>query len=161
MELRKPTQIQLNENQRSSLVKGLNTALGSTIDLALQVKQAHWNIRGPQFFARHELFDKVAGHLFDLSDKLAERAGTVGGYAEGTVRLSSQGSVLPEYNLKAREGRDHIVALTERYGTYTKMLRERLHELSEIDDPATEDLYVESLRTAELDLWFLESHVAS
>jgi DNA-binding ferritin-like protein len=38
----------------------LNRNLASAIDLERQAKQAHWNVKGPNFIALHELFDKVA-----------------------------------------------------------------------------------------------------
>ena len=50
---RLPSRVALPEEKRETMVKHLNTALAMSIDLSLQVKQAHWNIKGPQFFARH------------------------------------------------------------------------------------------------------------
>jgi starvation-inducible DNA-binding protein len=158
--LRNPSHVQLPLAARGELVQGLNKALGTTLDLAFQVKQAHWNIRGPQFFARHELFDRLAKSLYEMADTIAERAATLGGYAEGTLRLSAKNSDLPEYDLKAADGAQHILVLTERYGAYTGMLREALAKADESEDPVTEDLYTECLRAAELDLWFLESHIS-
>ena len=38
----------------------LNEHLADAIDLQLQAKQAHWNIKGPNFVGLHELFDRVA-----------------------------------------------------------------------------------------------------
>ena len=37
------------------------------------MKQAHWNVRGPNFIAIHTLFDKVAGEAAGYADLLAER----------------------------------------------------------------------------------------
>ena len=154
---RLPSRVALPEEKREKMVKHLNTALAISIDLSLQVKQAHWNIKGPQFFARHELFDKLAVHLRETSDKLAERAATLGGYAEGTVKLCAERSELPEYDLRARDGRQHIMALVDRYARYTAFLRDTM-EATEVD-PVSQDLVIETLRTAELDQWFLESHI--
>ena len=53
----------------------LNARLADTIDLQLQAKQAHWNVKGPNFIALHELFDKVA--------EAAEEATTCGRAAGG------------------------------------------------------------------------------
>ena len=69
----------------------LNRHLAAAIDLHAQVKQAHWNVRGPNFIAIHELFDKVADAVEEYSDKIAERAGTLGGTAEGTVQIAAGG----------------------------------------------------------------------
>ena len=62
----------------------LNARLADTIDLQLQAKQAHWNVKGPNFIALHELFDKVADAAEEASDMLAERLVALGGRAEGT-----------------------------------------------------------------------------
>ena len=83
----------LPEQIRSRSVALLNRHLAAAIDLHAQVKQAHWNVRGPTFIAIHELFDKVADVVEEYSDKLAERAGTLGGAAEGTVQTAAQKSI--------------------------------------------------------------------
>jgi starvation-inducible DNA-binding protein len=151
--------VALPDDTKETLVRTLNTALGTTNDLYSQVKQAHWNIKGPQFFARHELFDTMAGRLRDFADDIAERATTLGGYAAGTTRLSASESTLPEYDLRAVDGKQHIKVLVDRFSDYTKFIRKAIEEASEQADPATEDLYTEILRGTELDMWFLESHL--
>lgn len=151
--------VSLPEDVKVALVETLNTALATTNDLHSQVKQAHWNIKGPQFFARHELFDAMAGRLRGFADVIAERATTMGGYASGTTRLSAEHSKLPEYELRAVDGKQHIKALVDRFSDYAAFVREALREAAEKGDPATEDVYTEILRGAELDMWFLESHL--
>ncbi len=151
--------VTLKAEHREQLVDLLNVLTCTTLDLTYQVKQAHWNIKGPQFFARHELFDKLATRLRNFTDDLAERASTLGGYAEGTVRLAAEKSALPEYDLKAIEGRTHIRALVERYDTFTATVRTGIETARKLEDPATEDLLIEILRGSELDMWFLESHI--
>jgi len=153
------TRINLSPETRQTLIESCNTMLGTAVDLTMQVKQAHWNIKGPQFFARHQLFDHLADHLRDWSDDLAERAATMGGYARGTIRTAAEGSVLPEYDLDAVDGRQHLRILAERYATFCNRSREAIETSQKVGDPVTEDLFTEILRGAELDLWFLESHL--
>lgn len=151
------TLVDLPESTRTQLISQLNVALGTAVDLASQVKQAHWNIKGPHFFARHELFDKLVVNLRSSADKIAERAATLGGYAHGTVRGAVTNSKLNEYDLNAVHGNQHMKALVERYATYCRLLREAA-EGSGADLP-TQDLFIECLRQGELDMWFLESHL--
>jgi starvation-inducible DNA-binding protein len=73
-----PTRNTLSENIRAQSVELLNRHLAAAIDLHAQVKQAHWNVRGPGFVAIHELFDKVSAEVGDYSDRIAERAGRPG-----------------------------------------------------------------------------------
>ena len=95
----------LPEQIRSKSVDLLNRHLAAAVDLHAQVKQAHWNVRGPTFIAIHELFDKVADAVEDYSDKIAERAGTLGGTAEGTVQTAAERSFLEPYWLGYRRCR--------------------------------------------------------
>ncbi len=154
-----PSHSSVKQSDREPLIASLNSALASAIDLTQQVKQAHWNIKGPQFFARHELFDKLADNLREHADGIAERAATLGGYASGTVRLAASKSTLPEYDLEAVTGNEHVKALVSRYATFAQQIREGINTAESHGDPATADLYTEVLRETELDLWFLESHI--
>jgi starvation-inducible DNA-binding protein len=151
----------MSEDKRRTLTARLNTVLATTVDLASQVKQAHWNIKGPQFFARHQLFDHLADHLRAASDSVAERAATLGATAFGTARQAAANSILPEYELSAVDGRQHIQELATRYGKLGELLRTAIDESEKVGDPVTVDLYTEILRQAELDTWFLESHMMS
>lgn len=156
-----PSHVSLPEETRTALVELCNESLASTIDLHSQVKQAHWNIKGAQFFARHELFDALATKLLGWADTLAERGAVLGGYATGTIRLAAERSSLPEYDLNAVDGTTHIRALVDRYAVYTERARAAIAVCAKLDDPASEDLFTEILRGAELDMWFLESHIAA
>ena len=78
----------LSENIRFNSAEVLNRHLAAAIDLHAQVKQAHWNVRGPAFIAIHELLDKVADVVEGYSDTIAERAATLGSTAEGTIQVA-------------------------------------------------------------------------
>ena len=66
---------------RRSVVEMLNEHLADAIDLHLQAKQAHWNIKGPNFVGLHELFDRIAAQADEYADLIAERAVALGGVA--------------------------------------------------------------------------------
>lgn len=53
----------LPECIRAQSIEILNKHFAAVIDLHGQVKQAHWNVRGPGFIGVHELFDKVSEGL--------------------------------------------------------------------------------------------------
>ncbi len=63
-----PTKNDLPPKTRTKIIELLNQSLADLIDLQLQSKQAHWNVKGPQFIALHELFDDVAGKAAEFSD---------------------------------------------------------------------------------------------
>src|SRR5690242_14980730 len=93
------TSVNLSESTRHKSIDILNARLADTIDLKTQTKQAHWNVKGPEFFQLHELFDSIAEHLDEHIDLIAERITALGGYALGTARLAASGSSIPEYDL--------------------------------------------------------------
>jgi starvation-inducible DNA-binding protein len=64
------------------------------LDLSTQTKQAHWNVKGPNFKGLHELFDEIHGHVDEAVDQIAERLVALGGIAEGTARVVAERSTL-------------------------------------------------------------------
>jgi starvation-inducible DNA-binding protein len=66
------TRNDLAEPTRKSVVQLLNERLAEAIDLQLQAKQAHWNVKGPNFAGLHDLFDRVrCGTRIRRSDRRA------------------------------------------------------------------------------------------
>ena len=63
----------------AAAVECLNQRLADAIDLQLQAKHAHWNVKGPSFFALYELFERVAVAVAGHADLIAERAVQLGG----------------------------------------------------------------------------------
>ena len=108
----------LSKNIRAKSVAVLNRHLAAAIDLHAQVKQAHWNVRGPTFIAIHELFDKVAAAAEEYSDLVAERAGALGGAAEGTIQVAVEHSFLQRYRLGIADAEAHIAAVTAALATF-------------------------------------------
>lgn len=153
--------VTLSEDVRGRLAADLEVHLANLLDARSMVKTAHWNLRGPFFFARHELFDRVAGNLAAHADMVAERIGTLGGMTQATVRRTAKRTTLAPYPDDVVTGQGHVQALVERLATLTTGLREGITLAGEHGDAATEDLLTEVLRALELDIWFLESHVVT
>jgi starvation-inducible DNA-binding protein len=153
------TRNDLNAESREKIVTLLNQHLADTFDLYSQTKQAHWNVKGPHFFALHELFDKLAAQLADDVDTIAERATALGGTARGTARQSAAASRLPEYPLDATAGMQHVEALAVRYAALAATCRSAIDAASQLGDADTADLFTEISRGLDKSLWFLESHL--
>ncbi|MDX2271551.1 MAG: DNA starvation/stationary phase protection protein Dps [Cyanobacteriota bacterium] len=151
--------IDLDEEVRSQLIKLLNQSLADTLDLKTQVKQAHWNVKGINFIALHEMFDKFATTLEEFVDMIAERVTALGGVAMGTTRIAANNSTLPEYNLAAVEGKEHLEALLSRYGQYASQVRSAIDRSGGLGDADTADLYTEISRQIDKDMWFIEAHL--
>lgn len=144
---------------RQQMIRLLNQNLADTIDLALQAKQAHWNVKGASFIALHELFDKVAAAARDSADDIAERATALAGTAEGTLQVLAQRSQLAAYPLDISRGRDHVARLADAIAAVGKNARAAIQESSELGDQDTADLFTAISRELDKFLWFVEAHI--
>lgn len=154
-----PTRNDLAPKMRGAVCALLNQQLADLIDLYSQVKQAHWNVKGMQFIALHELFDKLAGGLEAHVDEMAERVTALGGYASGTVRMAAGASRLAEYPTGAVDGPDHVKALVERYAQLAATTRTAIQASADQGDADTADLFTGVSRDLDKGLWFLEAHL--
>ena len=148
----------ISKISRLELSALLNLRLASLVDLQMQLKQAHWNVKGPSFIGLHELFDKVAKELEDYVDLVAERIVQLGGIAEGTVRVASSRTRLPEYPLEIAEGTAHVEAVARALSTFGREARNTIDEVNALEDADTADLFTEISRGIDKWLWFVEAH---
>jgi starvation-inducible DNA-binding protein len=118
-----PTKHDLPEPARRAVAELLNVNLADAIDLAMQAKQAHWNVKGPDFYALHKLFDEVAEGVQSSVDDVAERIAQLGGIAEGTIGAVKARTRLPEYPLTITSGREHVHALRDSLAAYARTVR--------------------------------------
>ena len=152
------TENDISKERRSELNALMNQRLASAVDLQLQMKQAHWNVKGPSFIGLHELFDKVDEAVESYVDKIAERIVQLGGIAEGTVRVSAARSRLAEYPLAIADGMAHVEAVARALSTFGQEARTTIDEANAQDDADTADLFTEISRGIDQWLWFVEAH---
>jgi len=143
---------------RAQVVALLNNRLADCVDLQSQCKQAHWNVKGPQFIALHKLFDDIYEAAEEYVDLIAERIVQLGGVAEGTVRAAAQRSSLREYPLVLSSGEEHVAALSDVLAQFSGMAREAITQLEELQDPDSMDILTEVSRGVDKWLWFVEAH---
>jgi starvation-inducible DNA-binding protein len=143
---------------RAAVAQLLNDVLANLIDLQLQAKQAHWNVKGPTFIALHELFDSVAEEAEEFVDTTAERIAALGGNAEGTIGVVGQRTKLPSYPRDIINGQDHVEALSTALAVVGQLVRRAIERANELGDADTTDLFTEVSRGIDKKLWFVESH---
>lgn len=145
---------------RVQSVELLNKHLATAIDLHAQMKQAHWNVRGPGFIAIHKLFDQVSTEVENYSDLLAERAAGLGGTANGTIQVAVKESFLIPYPLGVADELQHLFAVSGALAAFGGSIIEAIAKSAEIEDPTTADLFTEISRGIDQQLYFVESHLA-
>src|SRR5580700_12012134 len=148
------TENDLPLSSRSSLVGLLNQRLADAVDLQTQMKQAHWNVKGPHFIGLHELFDQIDEAVESYVDLIAERIVQLGGVAEGTVRVAAARSQLEEYPLDIADGHLHVEAVARALSTFGSAARKTIDEAAAFDDADTADIFTEVSRGIDKWLWF-------
>jgi starvation-inducible DNA-binding protein len=153
------TKIDIEKGKREQIIGILNQRLADASDLKSQAKQAHWNVKGMNFIALHELFDQVASDLDPHVDDIAERITTLGGVALGTIRVAAQNSSLSEYPLEISDGAAHVDALSNALADFGKKVRADIDAADELGDANTADLLTGISRSVDKMLWFVEAHL--
>jgi starvation-inducible DNA-binding protein len=153
------TSVDISADSRTKINRVLNQHLADAFDLMSQVKQAHWNVKGSDFWQLHKLFDEVAERAAEWVDEFAERVTALGGYATGTVRMAAASSTLPEFPTEITDSMDYVRAVAERLAAFTNSAREAIDQTDELGDADTADLFTEVSRCADKYLYFLEAHL--
>mgnify|MGYP000923785469 CR=1 FL=1 len=153
------TSIDLPLQAREAMARLLNARLADAIDLALQVKQAHWNVKGPNFIALHQLFDTVHAEVEGNYDTIAERITALGFTAFGTSQAVGAASTLPAYPTDIAGGLAHVKALAGAFAAFGKTVRAAIDAATDAGDADTADLFTGMSRAVDKTLWFLEAHL--
>lgn len=141
----------------SALKADLQSILVNLIDFGLQVKQAHWNVRGSQFKSLHEAFDELAALNQKYVDDLAERLLALDHPADGRLSTVHSGSGLPEFPEGFVQGPIAASHLVESLGALSDLARKSLENVSQ--DPVSEDLVLDLLRDVEKQRWMLKAQL--
>jgi len=153
------TRNNLPSNAKTVSIGALNARLADSIDLALLTKQAHWNLKGPNFIALHEMIDGFRTELDEHVDNMAERVVQLGGTALGTTQAVAQTTTLEPYPTDIYTIKAHLAALIERYAAVAGKVRAAIDETDDAGDADTTDLLTAFSRALDKQLWFLEAHV--
>ena len=143
---------------RKKIIAQLSPLLADAQDLYTQVKHAHWNVRGSNFIALHELFDKIAGEVNGTVDMIAERIAQLGGSPIGSVRVAAKQSRLKEYPLSISEAAKHVEAIANVIGQFAGTSRKAIDATDKAGDAVTADMLTEITRDFDKQLWFIEAH---
>lgn len=146
-------------NSKSAIIEIMNARLADAIDLSLMIKQAHWNLKGPQFIGVHEMLDMFRAAVDTHVDIIAERVAQLDGVALGTSQVVTKATKLEPYPTDIRQVLDHLRALADRYATIANQVREDIDNSDEAGDADAADILTAFSRELDKELWFIKSHL--
>jgi starvation-inducible DNA-binding protein len=153
------SKIDLEKSTREKVGKVLAPCVAELTDLMLRSKHAHWNVKGPQFIAVHEMLDDFVEDIEDWVDLVAERIVQLGGIAVGTLPEVTKGSDLAPHGIDAGSTGEHLEALSTATAAVGKRLRDAIDATEKLGDADTADICTEVSRGLDKWLWFLEAHL--
>ena len=154
------SRIDLSDHVRKQSVALLQARLSDCLDLETQLKQAHWTVRGLNFYQLHQLFDALHGEVEEFTDTIAERIASIGGVPDGRAKTTAANSSLYEYSLETHGGESHLKAVAAVLAQFGKALRADIDAAAELGDADTSDVFTEVSRAIDKQLWFVEAHLA-
>src|SRR6056297_2675263 len=141
-----------NEQVTSILQKNLT----NLIDLALVLKQAHWNVVGPNFRSIHLQLDEIIVTVRDASDEVAERVSALGIAPDGRSSTVAEHSDLSPYPDEFVKVTETISLVADAMKTTIEILRNAIDKTGDLD-PVTEDLLIAISGPLEKHPWMVQA----
>lgn len=144
---------------QTQTVSSLQSCLTDLIDLALQGKQAHWNVVGPNFRSVHTQLDDIIATARDASDAIAERIVTLTEPADGRAAVVAEKSRLSPYPEGLQSVADTVTLIADRMACVIEGLRAAIEKVGDLD-PISEDLLISQASALEKHLWMVQAQEA-
>ena len=153
------SKLDLSEEQCKQSIDLLQVALSTIIDLSLQSKQAHWNIKGMSFFSLHKLFDEIYSKLNYFIDTIAERITSLRGQANSSIPFLNDSTLIKGYSKNILSSKEYLEHMASSLSNTGKYIRQSANKADQNKDLGTSDLFIEVSREIDHFLWLVESHL--
>jgi len=151
--------IGIKEKDTAAVAELLNKLLADLNVLYTKVRNAHWNVEGPDFHAQHLFFEGLYIELAENVDDVAERVRSIGHYAAGSLKEFLDLTQLAEQKPDKNDSNSYIKILLNDYESIIISIRKNLELTDKHADAGTEDFLVGLLEQYEKTAWMLRSHL--
>jgi len=154
------TNIGITDKNRQQVAGELSTILADEYVLYTKTRNAHWNIEGADFHAKHLFFESQYKQLDEIVDNVAERIRSLGHYSPGTLKLLLELTHLTEQTRSKNDSHGFITELLADHESIIIHLRENINRFAdEWGDAGTSDFITGLMQEHEKMAWFLRSHL--
>jgi len=127
--------------------------------LAVNGKQAHWNVHGTNFIAIHELLDSVVAHAQGWADDAAERVVALGLPIDARVATVAEKAAPTNVDAGFAQWEDTVRAVVADIDKVSADVQTAIDGLDEID-LTSQDIAIAIKAGLDKDRWFLVAHLA-
>jgi len=146
----------LSSEAQAKTTELLQKNLVNLVDLALMLKQAHWNVLGPNFRSIHLQLDEIILTVRDSSDEVAERITTLGVAADGRSSTVAKETDLKDYPRDFQNVNETVTQVADALKITIDSIRASIEQLGDLD-PISEDMAIGISAAFEKHLWMLQA----
>ena len=143
----------------SRTIESLNTLLADYSVLYQKLRNYHWNVRGPMFFALHAKFEELYDGTAVRVDELAERIAALGGRPLSNLKDYLEATRLDEGDADAT-AEAMVADIKADLETLNGALRELAEQSSEDGDAVTEGYATDVIAEQEQTVWMLAAYLS-
>jgi len=140
----------------TTLANNLQAVLVDLLDLAIQGKQAHWNVVGRNFRDTHRQLDEIIDDARTFSDTIAERMRALHAVPDGRSATIAKTTSLPEFPAGEVSTTETIDLITERLEAAVATVRD-VHDAVDEEDPTSADLLHAIIERLEQFAWMVSA----
>ena len=134
----------------------LQAVLVDLIELAIQGKQAHWNVVGRNFRDTHLQLDEIIAAAREFSDTVAERMRALHAVPDGRSDVVASSTTLPEYPQGEIDTAETIDLITVRLEAVVHTMRD-VHDTVDEADPTSADILHAVIERLEQLAWMVSA----
>lgn len=149
----------LSEEASQKAIEILQGRLSQEQEAALILKHAHWNMKGANFIAIHEMLDPEVDSVLEQADETAERIAQLGGWSDGRADGIIAHRTWDQFSLTGpRDALDYVKALADYYASFVENDRQAIKQLDDLD-VVSSNIIQDHVQSLEKFLWFLRAHL--
>ncbi|MDF2508172.1 MAG: starvation/stationary phase protection protein [Microbacterium sp.] len=139
-----------------TLASNLQLVLVDLLELAIQGKQAHWNVVGRNFRDTHRQLDEIIDDARAFSDTIAERMRALHAVPDGRSATIAKATSLPAFPAGEVSTTETIDLVTERLEVAVGTMRD-VHDAVDEEDPTSADLLHAIIERLEQFAWMVSA----
>jgi starvation-inducible DNA-binding protein len=154
------TTIGIKPEHSIAVASELSKLLADEVVLYMKTRNAHWNVAGADFYAKHKFFEDQYEQLDEIMDDVAERIRSVGHYAPATLKTYLQLTHLSEMTRENNDSLGYIKELLQDHEAIVMQLRGNINRFAtEWQDAGTSDFITGLMEQHEKMAWMLRAHL--